>query len=277
MYRIPFCCFLHDRGMHSFILYERSTAFMYGLFLSELPRSFRHTTLLSPAMAAGFVALVLAACFLLQLFFPKQKRKHSVDGEMLRSLEVQYTSCATKYNQFLSMYDMVYEKKFKEVQSCADFAAMQVLTDNCETFHDACAKLLPLFDEIHALAGRQEFDAAAERLEEADVLLCDLEHAIEAIRTLTPKDTRHASDASHASAGAAHAKEGNAQDAFSHPGRASSGKTDFFSGCASAEAVEKRYKALVKAFHPDNGFGDTQSFQLLQQAYEQKKREVNQS
>ncbi len=41
----------------------------------------------------------------------------------------------------------------------------------------------------------------------------------------------------------------------------------FFSGCNNAEKLEKRYKSLCKAYHPDTEGGDTETFQKMQDEY----------
>lgn len=50
------------------------------------------------------------------------------------------------------------------------------------------------------------------------------------------------------------------------------GKKSFFEGCDSEEALTKRYKALVKAYHPDSGFGDNESFLEIQKEYDELKK-----
>ena len=50
---------------------------------------------------------------------------------------------------------------------------------------------------------------------------------------------------------------------------------DPFSGCVDLESLNKRYKALAKAFHPDNGFGDNKSFLKIQSEYEKRKSELS--
>lgn len=41
----------------------------------------------------------------------------------------------------------------------------------------------------------------------------------------------------------------------------------FFSGCTNIEKLEKRYKSLCKAYHPDSEGGDTETFQKMQEEY----------
>ncbi len=41
----------------------------------------------------------------------------------------------------------------------------------------------------------------------------------------------------------------------------------FFAGCNTLEKLEKRYKSLCKAYHPDAAEGDTETFQNMQQEY----------
>lgn len=42
----------------------------------------------------------------------------------------------------------------------------------------------------------------------------------------------------------------------------------FFAGCNDKESVTKRYRQLMKTFHPDNQNGDQKVTQLIQEAYE---------
>lgn len=42
----------------------------------------------------------------------------------------------------------------------------------------------------------------------------------------------------------------------------------FFSGCHTKEEVAKRYKALVKVYHPDSGVGDEDTFKKIKDEYE---------
>ncbi len=46
----------------------------------------------------------------------------------------------------------------------------------------------------------------------------------------------------------------------------------FFSGCDTPEKLEKRYKALCRTYHPDNEFGDEETFKRMQAEYEEKKK-----
>lgn len=46
----------------------------------------------------------------------------------------------------------------------------------------------------------------------------------------------------------------------------------FFSGCNTEEKLEKRYKSLCKAYHPDAEGGDKETFQKMKDEYENLKR-----
>lgn len=46
----------------------------------------------------------------------------------------------------------------------------------------------------------------------------------------------------------------------------------FFSGCNTLDKLEKRYKSLCKAYHPDSEGGDEETFKTLQVEYEQLKK-----
>lgn len=53
---------------------------------------------------------------------------------------------------------------------------------------------------------------------------------------------------------------------------ASSGTFDFFAGCSSKESADKKYKSLVKLYHPDNMDGDTAALQEINAQYAQVKK-----
>ena len=52
----------------------------------------------------------------------------------------------------------------------------------------------------------------------------------------------------------------------------SSGVFDFFAGCTTKESVDKKYKSLVKLYHPDNMDGDTAALQEINAQYDKAKR-----
>lgn len=52
----------------------------------------------------------------------------------------------------------------------------------------------------------------------------------------------------------------------------SSSSFDFFAGCNSRESIDKKYKSLVKLYHPDNMDGDTAALQEINVQYDQAKR-----
>ena len=52
------------------------------------------------------------------------------------------------------------------------------------------------------------------------------------------------------------------------------GETSFFSGCNTPEKLNKRYKALCKAYHPDNEGGDEETFIAIQEEYKKLKSEM---
>ena len=47
---------------------------------------------------------------------------------------------------------------------------------------------------------------------------------------------------------------------------------DFFAGCTSLESVNKKYKSLVKLYHPDNMDGDTAALQQINAQYTEAKK-----
>lgn len=52
-----------------------------------------------------------------------------------------------------------------------------------------------------------------------------------------------------------------------------SGITDlsYFYGCSTRQILDKRYRALSKAFHPDSSFGNRELFEQMQKEYEKEK------
>ena len=47
---------------------------------------------------------------------------------------------------------------------------------------------------------------------------------------------------------------------------------DFFAGCNSRESVDKKYKSLVKLYHPDNMDGDTKALQEINVQYDKARK-----
>ncbi len=50
------------------------------------------------------------------------------------------------------------------------------------------------------------------------------------------------------------------------------GTFDFFAGCNSRESVDKKYRSLVKLYHPDNMDGDTAALQEINVQYDKAKK-----
>lgn len=53
---------------------------------------------------------------------------------------------------------------------------------------------------------------------------------------------------------------------------AASSSFDFFAGCTNRESVDKKYKSLVKLYHPDNMDGDTAALQEINAQYTEAKK-----
>ncbi|WP_272796137.1 J domain-containing protein [Butyrivibrio sp. DSM 10294] len=47
---------------------------------------------------------------------------------------------------------------------------------------------------------------------------------------------------------------------------------DFFAGCSSKESLDKKYRSLVKLYHPDNMDGDTRALQEINVQYDKAKK-----
>ncbi len=58
-------------------------------------------------------------------------------------------------------------------------------------------------------------------------------------------------------------------------GRRAAGNFDFFAGCNSRESVDRKYKSLVKLYHPDNMDGDTAALQEINAQYAAAKKKWN--
>ncbi|MBQ9303733.1 hypothetical protein [Butyrivibrio sp.] len=57
--------------------------------------------------------------------------------------------------------------------------------------------------------------------------------------------------------------------------QATSSSFDFFAGCTTKESVDKKYKSLVKLYHPDNMDGDTAALQEINVQYDKAKRKFS--
>ena len=50
---------------------------------------------------------------------------------------------------------------------------------------------------------------------------------------------------------------------------------DFFAGCKSRESAERKYKSLVKLYHPDNMDGDNGALQEINVQYDKVKKQFS--
>ena len=56
------------------------------------------------------------------------------------------------------------------------------------------------------------------------------------------------------------------------PVKAATTSFDFFAGCNSKDSVDRKYKSLVKLYHPDNMDGDTAALQEINVQYAEAKK-----
>ncbi len=66
--------------------------------------------------------------------------------------------------------------------------------------------------------------------------------------------------------------EDDYDDPKSHRDPAASSTFDFFACCTNRESVDKKYKSLVKLYHPDNMDGDTAALQEINAQYAEAKK-----
>ncbi len=66
-------------------------------------------------------------------------------------------------------------------------------------------------------------------------------------------------------------EEGSDEDSRNNAS-GSAGTFNFFAGCSSRESVDKKYKSLVKLYHPDNMDGDTAALQEINAQYAEAKK-----
>ena len=62
------------------------------------------------------------------------------------------------------------------------------------------------------------------------------------------------------------------EEDYDEPAPAPTTSFDFFAGCNSRESVDRKYKSLVKLYHPDNMDGDTAALQEINIQYTEAKK-----
>ena len=67
----------------------------------------------------------------------------------------------------------------------------------------------------------------------------------------------------------------NSGNTASHGDATSEAAAMFFSGCSDLDSLNARYRSLSKAFHPDAGSGDEETFKKMQAAYESLKSKMS--
>lgn len=95
--------------------------------------------------------------------------------------------------------------------------------------------------------------------EEITSRLTAVNAAIDARRKQIEEDAERADQQAKESAGNT---SGGAENSGSASGSV------FFAGCTTKEQVQQRYRTLAKAYHPDSGSGDTETFEKVQAEYE---------
>ena len=65
------------------------------------------------------------------------------------------------------------------------------------------------------------------------------------------------------------------EDRYDQPSSTPNSSFNFFAGCSSRESVDKKYKSLVKLYHPDNMDGDTAALQEINAQYSEAKKKFS--
>lgn len=157
-----------------------------------------------------------------------------------------------KYNNIISSYKILVERAHNTATQNEDIPSLNQIGNLSEAFLKHCAIC---FDQIDILKAEQ----TPKRLyEETD---CDLRLNLGKLESLLKQiELIEKSSAKY-----------NYEIPQEDP-PVYNQANHYFVGCKDIESLNKRYKVLAKAFHPDSGFGDKNSFQQMQAEYTKLKR-----
>lgn len=215
-------------------------------------------------MSKYLLYLFFAAIIIMWIIMPskkKQIKKKRKEYEQQKD-DVQYivdkaNAQIDKMHNMRNMYQIKLEDLRQKAVKCGDMESMQMILTNCEDMNQYCIKMDEIIKKMQIAMENSELEEFDRLKNELFNISDGIEYAYEQLKFIVPE------------------KQTNDDEYECDNNKKTAPMTGYFLGCTTEEELQKRYRALTKAFHPDTGFGDEDSFQKMQTEYEQKKKELS--
>ena len=192
------------------------------------------------------VAAFIAGVMVFEASSMRKDKKRRDRNEVLRALGSTDVLIG-RYNRCLNEFKVIQEDVQSRIEKTKDLTALQKANAIIEEFDVSRKQVHDYLDGIDPdVITLAEIMA---RNDSADVQLCNMEDAVKMLQKVRP------------------VKKEPEEHLFDYSQMVNDTRT-YFSGCKSKDDVRARYKALVKAFHPDGGHGDADTLIKVKEEYE---------
>lgn len=206
-----------------------------------------------------YLTVIIFFAAIAVIFASRTKRRVQAPTKSdMHSWAMQTNILIDRYNNLNRVFAVNLSKMNNLAVLKEDAEALKEIGFTAERFDEAALKAKEALDLAVSSLSKEEAGLFPERLSEIEQCVEEMQTESDFLESIQVKDCRDElrnRSQEHA--------DPKADDEF-----------NFFCGCYTIEETEKRYKALVKAFHPDTGHGDEAYFQRLQNAYEEKRKSL---
>lgn len=182
-----------------------------------------------------------------------KNRKKNVHARDSAALIDEYSSSQYRFNNMIDEFNALLKTKYQDVMDSLDTEAIHCFSSQRSVFENAytvCSRIFKDVDKLNKTINKKSSNdrllaLIEDSLEKLNTSLDEMETSLYAIRTIDIKNVPP--------------KEKKV--------KIYKKETDFFTGCVTKDQVSARYRALSKAFHPDNKSGSESLFKTLQRQY----------
>lgn len=197
------------------------------------------------------------------VFHRKKKRYQNLEIDSESIVDTEYITDLESYiTQFMTLYQNISDRNHEQFQELLsqniNFVDRNKIVDRFKESDGLMAELMKKIDNINEIIRTSEDEYIlnyCSRLKNEMREILEIESDIARILNLA-KDTNTKESYNTQ-------KESAADNSF-----------DPFAGCHDMESLTKRYKNLVKQFHPDVANGDTEQLQWLNSRYEELRNQM---
>ncbi len=230
-----------------------------------------------------FIPIIVVALLGLYILLPKRNGLSGMSESKKRELSQQlelFQEIVNNHNNTVQAFYMRANHMRDEINEYRDEEALSEFISIIEEFGAKQQKSSMQIDHINDMIKRSYFRGLDTEIALSDDIVCNMQSSFEALKEIRIEDNRYfkgtydsrsESDPQYAN----NETYGTYEDAHTGSPEPHNGVLDasstYFAGIKDKEALTKRYKALAKAFHPDNGFGDPETFDAITKEYEELK------